>query len=429
MQRKGYAVVAIALLLAGLLPAVGLVAPLPPPPLPVEVMEPVEEVHTFGYATTAENPAVANITRLQISPSHKHVRLQPGEEEEFTVNVKNMEDEAVNVRPQVVIPPYGEHFAEEDWITVTPSSAELPAKGKQKFKVNVKIPKDAETGYYSMQIAFTNDTFPTPYPEPYPNYVNTLHLSIDVWEPPKIEIMPTWIHDRIEAGKECTYEIKIKNKKDEPVAINPKIEGEEVYGRYKQVIPAEGWVTISAPAFVGANSEATVKVTVKVPSTAETGIYEGIINLNIDDDSIKEWDQRVHLNIEVWKQPSTPFTDTFEVHQGEDFSVEITVRQFEYRHYGRREPVEPSFSVTLVSPLGERIQPEASKTVKTAHVSVGKGFLPPWEEKSESIYRVTSMEYTEIYTVKNATAGIWTLEILPKDAEDIEYKITIGGEE
>ena len=124
MQKKGYAVVAIALLLAGLLPAVGLVAP-PPIPPPVEV-EPVEEVHSFGYATTAAHPAAANITRLQISPSHKHVRLQPGEEEEFTVNVKNMEDEAVNVRPQVVIPPYGEHFAEEDWITVTPSSAELP---------------------------------------------------------------------------------------------------------------------------------------------------------------------------------------------------------------------------------------------------------------------------------------------------------------
>ena len=110
MQKKGYAVVAIALLLTGLLPAAGLVAPPPPPiPLPIEV-QPVE-VHSFSYATTAENPAAANITRLQISPSHKHVRLQPGEEEEFTVNVKNMEDEAVNVRPQVVIPPYGEHFA------------------------------------------------------------------------------------------------------------------------------------------------------------------------------------------------------------------------------------------------------------------------------------------------------------------------------
>ena len=104
MQRKGYAVVAIALLLAGLLPAVGLVAPVPPPPLPI--MEPVEEVHSSGYATTAAHTAAANITRLQISPSHKHVCLQPGEEEEFTVNV----------RPQVVIPPYGEHFAEEDWI-------------------------------------------------------------------------------------------------------------------------------------------------------------------------------------------------------------------------------------------------------------------------------------------------------------------------
>jgi len=133
MQRKGYAVMAIAMLLAGLLPAVGLVAPVPPPPLPVEVQLPVEEVHSFGYATTAENPAAENITRLQISPSHKHVRLQPGEEEEFTVNVKNMEDEAVNVRPQVVIPPYGEHFAEEDWITVTPSSAELPAAFSGKY--------------------------------------------------------------------------------------------------------------------------------------------------------------------------------------------------------------------------------------------------------------------------------------------------------
>ena len=130
-MHKKYAVVAIALLLAGLLPAVGLVAP-PPIPPPVEV-EPVEEVHSFGYVTTAENPAVANITRLQISPSHKHVRLQPGEEEEFTVNVKNMVDEAVNVRPQVVIPPYGEHFAEEDWITVTPSSAELPAAFSGKY--------------------------------------------------------------------------------------------------------------------------------------------------------------------------------------------------------------------------------------------------------------------------------------------------------
>jgi len=123
MHKKGYAVVAIALLLVGLLPAVGLVAPVPPPPLPVEVMEPVEEVHSFGYATTAENPAAVNITRLQIFPSHKHVRLQPGEEEEFTVNV----------RPQVVIPPYGEHFAEEDWITVTPSSAELPATFSGKY--------------------------------------------------------------------------------------------------------------------------------------------------------------------------------------------------------------------------------------------------------------------------------------------------------
>jgi len=154
MQRKGYAVVAIALLLAGLLPTVGLMAL--PPPLPI--MEPVEEVHSFSYAITA-----ANITRLQISPSLKHVRLQPGEEEDFTVNVKNTEDEAVNVRPQVVIPPYGEHFAEEDWITVTPSSAELPAAFSGKYhNLNAQAVVDGAIKFLMLEDAkkFLKKAFP-----------------------------------------------------------------------------------------------------------------------------------------------------------------------------------------------------------------------------------------------------------------------------
>ena len=377
----------------------------------------------------SEEEQQADYKILQISPKHEWFELKPGGEKEFTVKVKNKDEEAVSTSPRIEVQPYGEYFLEEEWITVKPGSAEIKAGEEQEYTVTVKIPEDAEIGHYSAQIVFTNDTMPTPYPAPFPMYVNSLMLSIQVWEPPKITIQPQHIHDRVEAGQRQEYEIQLENKGDKAIAISPEIGGgDRWHGPFENMIP-EGWLTIDAPAKVEANSKATVKVTVNVPIDAK-GRYEGGINLNIDDPSIERWDQEVHIGLEVWKQPTTPFREDFTVKQGDKFSVVVTARQHAYDRYGGgvEEKEEPSFDVALMLATleGGKLTSEPSKTVKKGEVSLGMDYLPPWEASSEGMYHVMSTEYSETYEITNATGGVWTLEILPRNAESFEYTIEIG---
>jgi len=206
--------------------------------------------------------------------------------------------------------------------------------------------------------------------------------------------------------------------------------GDRWHGPFENTIP-EGWLTIDAPAKVEANSKATVRVTVNVPADAK-GRYEGGINLDIDDPSIERWNQEVHLSLEVWKQPTTPFREDFTVKQGEKVSVVVTARQHAYDKYGGEveEKEEPSFDVALMLATleGGKLTPKPSKTVKTAHISLGMDYLPPWEASSEGMYHVTSAGYSETYEITNATGGVWTLEILPRNAESFEYRIEMGNE-
>ena len=390
-----------------------------PQPAPEEVSEQSEEEQQVDYKI------------LQISPKHEWFELKPGGEKEFTVKVKNKDEEAVSTSPRIEVQPYGEYFLEEEWITVEPRSAEIKAGGEQEYTFTVNIPEDAEIGHYSAQVVFTNDTMPTPYPAPFPMYVNSLSLSIITWEPPKILIQPRHIHDRVEAGQSQEYKIQLENKGDKAIAISPEIGGEERWGGpFESTIP-EDWLTIDAdaPAKVEVNSKATVRVTVNVPVDAK-GRYEGSINLNIDDPSIERWDQEVHIGLEVWKQPTTPFREDFTVKQGEKITVEITARQHAYDRYGGgvEEKEEPSFDVALIQATlgGGKLTPEPSKTVKKGEISLGMDYLPPWEASSEGMYHAMSTEYSETYEITNATGGVWTLEILPRNAERFEYTIEIG---
>jgi len=375
----------------------------------------------------SEEEQQADYKILQISPKHDWFELKPGGEKEFTVKVKNKDEEAVSTSPRIEVQPYGEYFLEEGWITVKPGSAEIRAGEEQEYTITVKIPEDAEIGHYSAQVVFTNDTMPTPYPAPLPMYVNSLMLSIQVWVPPKILIQPRYIHDRVEAGQRQEYKIQLENKGDKAIAINPEIGGEERgHGPFENAIP-EGWLTIDAPAKVEANSKAMVKVTVKAPIDVK-GRYEGGINLNIDDPSIERWDQEVHIGLEVWKQPTIPYREDFMVKQGEKITVEITAGQHIYDRYGggAEEKEEPSFDVALATLGGGKLTPEPSKTVKKGEISLGMDYLPPWEASSEGMYHAMSMEYSETYEITNATGGVWTLEILPRNAERFEYTIEIG---
>ncbi|HID19439.1 MAG TPA: hypothetical protein EYP28_00635 [Methanophagales archaeon] len=392
---------------------------------PVQEVVPEESVEMMSE----ESVLGANYKKLQISPRQEWFQIKPGGEEEFTVKIKNKENESVFTSPRLEMMPYGEYM-EEEWITFEPDSAEINAGEVQEYTVRIKIPEDAVIGDYSAQVVFTNDTMPTQY-LPFLPQPNSLMLSINVWERLKILIQPQHIHDRVEAGQSKEYKIQLENKGDEAIAISPEIGGEEYrYGPYENKIPDE-WLTIDAPATVDANSTATVNVTADAPDDAKGG-YEGCIKLNIDDPSTERWgwDHEVHISLEVWKQPTTPYQENFTVQQGQNFSVMISASQYAYDKYGEGAEAEeePSFDVTLALAglEGEDLTPEPSKTVKTGGVSLGTGYLPPWEASSEEIYHVTNMVYSETYTVTNATGGVWTLEILPRNAESFEYTIEIG---
>jgi hypothetical protein len=394
---------------------------------PVQEVVPEESVEKMSEESELE----ADYKKLQISPKQEWFQIKPGGEKEFTVKVKNKENESVFTSPRLETIPYTEYFLEEEWITFEPSSAGINASEEQEYTVTLKIPEDAEIGDYIAQIVFTNDTISMPYLVPFPTYPNSLILSIDVWEPSKIVIQPSYIHDMVEAGQTKDYKIQIENKGDKAIAISPEAGEEEyMYEPYENKIPDE-WLTIAAPATVDANSTATVNVTVDVPDDAKGG-YEGCIKLNIDDSAAErwDWDHEVHISLEVWKQPTTPYKQNFTVKPGQNFSVVITTSQYRYDKYatGMEETEEPSFDITLALAglEGEDMTPEPSKTVKTVGVSLGSDYLPREGVTSDETYHVSHIDYSETYTVTNATGGVWTLEILPRNTESFEYTIEIG---
>ena len=389
-----------------------------------------------------EGPDVSEYTQLRISPSYERLEMEPGDKRVFTVEVKHDENKSVSTQVFIETPPYSEYTIEKDWITVEPESAEIAVASMQKYNVTVELPADAELGYYSAQIVFTNDTWSMQYPEKFPAYVNTCELSINVWRPPVVFFWPRHMSDRVKAGKSYEYEILLENIGDTAIAINPEIEGEErriielplppfPYGYEEGRMPND-WLTIEAPATVPAHSTATVNVTIDVPEDA-SGWYDTKINLNIDDPSIEEWDGIVYVKLEVWKPPTTPYYDKFVVEQGDAFSVMVSARQYPYdKGYSGMEEEEPSFNTVLLDPNGVTVTQESTKTVKKREVSLGLGMkYGPWgpypeDAASEDQYHVISTEYSKTYEVTNATGGTWTLEILPINVQDFEYTIETG---
>lgn len=328
------------------------VYPKPYRPTPEPIIEPIVKL-----PEPPEEPIDVNYTRLLISSRYVRFEMKPGDKTEFTVTVKHDENKSVSTQVHIETLPYCDYCIEKDWITVEPMSAEIAAGVKQDYNVTINIPDDAEIGYYNAQIVFTDDTFQAPYPEPYPKYVNAMDLSVNVWTPPKIYFWPQYISDRVKAGQSYEYEIQLENIGDKAIAINPEIGGGKEwiierpvfvpfpYGYNEGRIP-DDWLTIEAPANVPANSTATVTVTLDVPDDT-FGWYETEINLNIDDPSVLEWGQIVNMNIEVWKQPTTPYSDNFTVGQGETFSVMVTAREYGYGSYERQKNLRSMLSCQI----------------------------------------------------------------------------------
>ncbi len=372
---------------------------------------------------------IGNFTKIDISPQYGNFRLQPGENKEITVTVRNKEKNAVSVEPKTVILPYGGYVVDAGWITVTPTSAEIPAGGSQKFTVKAEVPKDASIGSSSLQIAFTNETIPTPYPQPFPNYIHAFQLSVDVWTPPKIQIMTPYINDQLEAGKEYDYEIKLKNTGDQAIGISPKLGNDNMYygGPYGMTAPAltEDSITITSPSSIPAGATDAVKIHVKVPADAK-GYYNGYIDLGIDDPSVRDYEGRVQLNFNIWTQPTEAFVRSFNLTEVALITVEVSSNNYYgYPLAGQAANAkEPSFDISLEGP-GGKAPLTVTKTVIKGNVNMGSN-SPPWEIDSASIYQEMGIQYMVTYKA-NGSPGEWKLSVLPGNTQGFDYSITIGG--
>ncbi len=376
-----------------------------------------------------------NFSKLQISPRHSYTELMLGESEEITVTVTNKDNKTISVDPMVVSQPYSEYIFDETWVTVTPASAELKPDAEEEFIIAVTVPDDADRGHYGVQIAFTDDVMQTPYPTPYPNYINAFDFSVEVWKPPVIQIQPSYMHDRVESGRGYDYQINLKNIGEEDIKIDPKIGGERMhYGGSGMMAPAfeDDAITIDAPPVVPAGGIATVNVHLVVPDGAK-GRYEGAIDLNIDDPSIDEWNGMVHLSFEVWTQPTEPFVKTFTAETTVPITIDIVSTQYRYGMSagGSSNDEQPSFDVTIRGPDRDAT---LNLTTVTYHGSVDLGgntvspYIPPGAVGDSGMYNEGHTSYIERYTVDGA-AGDWKLGILPHYAEEFNYIIAIGDTE
>ncbi|MEA3294529.1 MAG: hypothetical protein U9P81_06110 [Euryarchaeota archaeon] len=362
-------------------------------------------------------------TKLQISPSYSDMELQPGESDNITVKVINKDNITVLVDPIIVEDPYSEYFFDEEWIDITPSSTELEPEAEIEFTIRVEIPDDVECGYYNVQIAFTDDVVPTSYEE----YINSMHLYIDVWKPPVIQMHPSHIYDHVESGKDYDYEVNLKNTGDVDIEIEPEFVSDRWYGYYGMMMPAftDDAIIIDAPSVVPANGTATVNIHLIVPENAK-GWYEGGIDMNFDD-SPDEWERIIDLSFKVWAQPTDPFIKSFTSKTDAPITIEISSDRHQYNMCGGGSNTneEPSFDVTLKGPSGDYVELNLTMTGYYGSVSLGgTGCTAPWEMDSSGIYEEYSTSYVERYST-NGTIGEWELGILSHYVEEFEYTIDI----
>ncbi len=212
-----------------------------------------------------------NFSKLRISPRSYWIELMPGDIEEITVTVKNVDNMTISIDPKVIVSPYSEHPFAEDWIVMGYGIAELEPGSKEEFSFMVEIPIDAECGHYSMQVAFTGGVEQTPYPTPHPGHKNAFGMSVEVRKPPVIRVLQSHIHDRVESDQEYDYQSYRGNVDEEDLGIDHGMSDDGWYYELYGTAPASGndAITIGAPSVVPAGGNATANLHLSVPAGAK----------------------------------------------------------------------------------------------------------------------------------------------------------------
>lgn len=382
---------------------------------------------------TSSGDGTGNISKLEISPTYLNIALAPGERKESVVTVRNRDSKAVSVEPMVRQTTYaGPNLLDASWISISPAQADIPPGESRKFTVTTAIPSDAIRGYYYGSVSFTNETYPSPYPQPVPGYIHAMSLSLNVISQPAVLISTPYISDQLEAGKDYHYEIVLRNSGTSAVPIDPVLRSDSypMYGLYGSGAPYlnESAFRISAPSSIPAGGNETVTLSLKVPP-GMNGYYNGYLDLGIDDPAMMEGEDRVQINFQVWSQPPGSFVKEFSLDATEPVSIELSSVT---SGYGIPVPgsgskaglvPEPSFDANLAGPGGNTPLTLVQKVIKGTVNAGGSGM--PYGTSGDS-YQDVSSQYIFTYTAQG-TPGAWKLMVTPKNTQSFEYRISMGN--
>ncbi len=376
-----------------------------------------------------------NFSKLLVSPQYLSYRLEPGESKELTFTVTNKGSDPVDLTPRFTEIPYGGPYTlDSSWIRITPAEAKVGPGEKAKFTLTMTVPADATRGYYSGQVALTNEQYPSPYPGAYPNFVQVVSISTEVVAPPAISITPAIIGGSLEAGKSYDYQVILNNNQDVPLSIHPDLEG----GMYLLPVPAgstgaatltDDAFTLSVPGTIPAHGEVTLHVHVDIPADA-AGYYNGMINLGIDDPSVQAGEGMVQVSFMVWKQPATPFAYSFVMKEEGPLTIELSASRDPYGYamptgYAAGTQADPFFDLAVNGPEG-MVTPVLVKTVIKGSVDLSSTGNPYVSATDTRPYQESGVQYISTY-VMAGKAGTWDLAIMPHNVARFDYIITMGA--
>ena len=370
--------------------------------------------------TNGSGEDVEEYTKLYVESDYDHPDLKPGESTTFTVTVTNREDAAVDLDPRVYVPPVGENLIEKSWVSV--DGPETVSAGEEvEFTVTVSVPEGAEIGYYSGQVAFTDENV-TYHGRP-ARPIHAASVNVRVWQEPTVEIVSnTYIHGQVKAGDTATKQLVIKNTGEQSVPLSPQLKNERRYGSSSSAIdPA--WLDIDAPSSVSPGETATVTVTVSPPESADSNSYRGNLDLGLKDpnrdDSNSYW-QEVSLNFDVWNQPEEAFETSFEVSEDvENVTLTLSPRSG-YGSSGDSDPA--SFDVTFVGPDGTAVTAERVRVTDRGFVDLSETNNPNARQQGEYSIRNGGQQF--VYRVDDPEAGSWDLRVMPENVIGFSYEVT-----
>jgi len=418
----------------------------------VPVKEEIQPKVAAGIASSSSYAGdyFPKFDKIRVDPAYKYLELKPGDSKNFTVTVENKDNKTIELKPKLVITPYTENFINESWISISPSEKSLKPGEKQEFQVKVDIPKDADLGNYVVLIAFTEKVPEGDVAGSYPNFPGTMQLNIQVWVKPSVQILTPYVNDLVEAGKNYTYEIKLRNTGSKDIAISPELAESVVYsvGMPQQAFGDDA-IRLEAPDKIKAGQTAIVKLTLAVPATAK-GSYNGNINLNIDDPGIREYEGTVSLSFRILPVPGKPYENTFEAGTDDNITLEIRANQFGYGLYtnGGNLNLTPSFNVSLTDPSGNKVTPTLVNAKYSGSITIVDDAYPkpsyplPYvsslvaggvktgnmETKNQGSYQGGTTTFVKTYTASGAV-GKWKLSIYPENTENFDYTVTVGAAE